>query len=87
MSRLRDPDPSSVPPPVSVSDDLADRAVAMFAPISPEPLTRDDGREIVSNLARFTDLLMHWHRNPAPRPGGGDTRLGGSAPSTTEPRR
>lgn len=46
--------------PSAEADRLADRAVEIFQPASPERLTRADGVEILEGLARFVQLLAAW---------------------------
>lgn len=41
---------------------LIDRAIAVYQPDSPTPLTREDGREIIYNLSGAFGLLLRWKR-------------------------
>jgi ribosome biogenesis SPOUT family RNA methylase Rps3 len=42
--------------------ELLDRAIALYQPRSPRPLTPEDGREIVGNIAGFFSVLADWDR-------------------------
>ncbi len=46
----------------SKSDVLADEALDFWSPRSPRPLSREDGREMVTNIVGFFDLLDRWDR-------------------------
>lgn len=39
-------------------EELVDRALEVLQPLSPEPLTRDDAREAIDNLARAYLILL-----------------------------
>lgn len=61
-----------MPSPPSRSDtreQLIDEALAIFQPLSPEPLSREDGREFVDDLTGLFDwLLEQREKNPVPPP-------------------
>lgn len=47
--------------------ELLDRAIALYQPRAPRPLTRDDAREIVGNIAGFFSVLAEWDRRARER--------------------
>ncbi len=56
----------------SAQEGLIDRALALYQPRTRRELTREDGREMVHNLAGFLSVLAGWKRrelaNAAPIP-------------------
>jgi len=43
---------------VVVSDDVADRALALFQPVAPRQLTREEARTMAGRLVRFAQILL-----------------------------
>ena len=54
--------PRTPPPQPPRADKLADRAVALYQPLTTRELTPEDGREIVANLGGFLSVLAGWKR-------------------------
>lgn len=48
--------------PDETTRQLAARAVEIYQPLTSRPLTEEDGREIVSNLAGFLSVLQTWKK-------------------------
>lgn len=59
-----DSDPAA--PAAEPPDDLVGEAITVFQSHYREPLTRDDGKEIVRNLGDVLLLLAEWKRQDAP---------------------
>ena len=62
------------------SAELIDDTLRVFQPHSAEPLTRDDAREIVHNVAAFLTLLAEWdaeaRAGKTPKPTPSESKVG-----------
>lgn len=47
--------------------ELLDEAIRLYQPRAPRPLTRDDAREIVGNIAGFFSVVAEWERRARTR--------------------
>ncbi|MCK6502475.1 hypothetical protein L6R53_03610 [Myxococcota bacterium] len=52
---------------VTISDDLADRALAALQPHAPRQLTRDEARTMAGRLVRFAEILLQAGPPESPR--------------------
>ena len=44
----------------TIDADFLDRTIAVWQPLSPKPLTREDAREIIENAVGFYSTLIRW---------------------------
>ncbi|OGW91856.1 MAG: hypothetical protein A3D28_05125 [Omnitrophica bacterium RIFCSPHIGHO2_02_FULL_63_14] len=44
----------------TIDADFLDRTIAVWQPLSPKPLTREDAREIIENAVGFYGTLIRW---------------------------
>ncbi len=44
----------------TIDADFLDRTIAVWQPLSPKLLTRDDAREIIENAVGFYGTLIRW---------------------------
>ena len=58
----------------TIDADFLDRTIAVWQPLSPKPLTREDAREIIENAVGFYGTLIRWalEAKPAGSPAGGN---------------
>jgi len=42
--------------------EFLDETIAVWQPYSPQPLTREDAREIIHNVTGFFSILMEWEQ-------------------------
>ena len=57
---------------------LLDEILEVYQPLTRQPLTREDAREIKVNLAGFLRVLMDWDRAAQMKAARGDTAAAGS---------
>jgi hypothetical protein len=50
-----------------IPDDLVERTLTLWQTRADRPLTRDDVREIVTNIAGFVEVLMRWEGDKRPQ--------------------
>ena len=44
----------------TIDAEFLDRTIAVWQPLSPKPLTREDAREIIENAVGFYGTLIRW---------------------------
>lgn len=56
----------------TIDPDFLDQTIAVWQPLSPKPLTREDAREIIENAVGFYGTLIRWalEAKPAETPAG-----------------
>ncbi len=45
---------------MKIDEAFLDRTIAVWQPLSPTPLTREDAREIIENAVGFYGTLIRW---------------------------
>ncbi|RLC88205.1 MAG: hypothetical protein DRJ03_03405 [Chloroflexi bacterium] len=62
----------------SIDNDFLDETIQVWQPLSPEPLTREDAREIIENSVGFYGTLIRWAQEASvskKSDGGSDAQL------------